>query len=151
MLQFLMRGDWRDWRGRATARVARYRDDRLNYDEIRLDQNLTWRPSYDWQVSFDAGQTESQFVDTGRESRRFDARLSATWHSEHGWWTDGYVSWRTLRDTDLENETITEGYLRVRRNWPQLTLSCAAGIGQRDRGGVQTTYENLRINITRIF
>jgi hypothetical protein len=151
MLQLLMRGDWNAWVGRATARVSRYRDDRLNYDEVRLNQNLTWRPSYDWQVGLDAGQSASSFVDTGRESRRYDARLSASWHSEHGWWADGYLSWRTLSDTEVEDETITEGYLRVRRNWPQLSLSCAVGMGQRDRGGVQTTYENLQINITRVF
>jgi hypothetical protein len=151
MLNLTMRGDWQEWTGRATARLARYRDDRLNYDEIRLDQSLSWRPGYRWQVSLDAGQTDSHFVDTGRESQRYDARLSANWHSEHGWWTDGYLTWRTLRDTEVENETITEGYLRVRRNWPQLSLSCAAGMGQRDRGGVQTTYENLYVSITRLF
>lgn len=151
MLNLAMRGDWDEWTARATARLARYRDDRLNYDEIRLDQSLSWRPSYRWQVSLDAGQTGSRFVDTGRESQRYDARLGANWHGGHGWWTDGYLSWRTLRDTEVENETIAEGYLRVRRNWPQLSLSCAVGMGQRDRGGVQTTFENLYLSITRVF
>lgn len=146
-----VRRDWGDWRARGNARAARYRDERLNYDEVRLNENFTWRPSYDWQLSLDASQTQSKFIDTGRVSRYYSARLGGTWHSRRGWWTDGYLSWRTQDDTDMVTETITEGFIRVRRNWPQLTLSCALGIGQRDRGAVQTTYENLQINITRTF
>jgi hypothetical protein len=151
MLQLSMRGDWDEWRARFNARGARYRDDRLNYDELRLTQSLTWRPSYDWQVGLDTGQSESRFLDTGRRSRNFDARLAGTLHSERGWWTDGYLSWRTLQDTETSDETITEAYLRVRRNWPQLTLACSAGVGQRERGPVTTTFENFQLTITRLF
>jgi hypothetical protein len=143
--------DWDAWTARGNARAARYRDERLQYDEIRLNENLTWRPSYDWQLAIDASQTEAKFLDSDRVSRHFDARLGGTWHSRRGWWADGYLSWRTQQDTEMETETITEGFVRVRRNWPQLSLSCSLGVGQRDRGPVQTTYENLQINITRTF
>ena len=51
----------------------------------------------------------------------------------------------------MADETITEGFLRVRRNWPQLVLSCSIGLGQRDRDTVKTMYQNLQINITRTF
>ena len=122
-----------------------------SYDEIRLNENLTWRPSYDWQLTFDASQTQSEFVDSGRTSRHFDARLGGTWHSRLGWWADGYLTWRTEQDSEMVDETITEGFLRLRRNWPQLALSCSVGVGQRDRDTVKTMYENLQINITRTF
>jgi hypothetical protein len=146
-----VRHDWNDWLGRANARAARYRDDRLNYDEFRLNESLTWRPGYAWQLAIDASQAESRFLDTGRVSRIFDARLGGTWSGRRGWWTDGYLTWRTQRDSSVPNETVTEGFVRVRRNWPQLTLSCAVGLGLRERGAVQTTYENLQVNITRTF
>lgn len=146
-----MRSDWGDWRARGSVRAARYRDERLDYDEVRLNENLTWRPSYDWQLNLDANQTQSKFIDSGRVSRYYSTRIGGTWHSHRGWWTDGYLSWRTQDDTEMVGETITEGFLRVRRNWPQLTLSCSLGIGQRDRGAVKTTYENVQINITRTF
>jgi hypothetical protein len=150
-LRVNLRKDWNEWRARGDVRAARYRDERLNYDEVRLNENLTWQPSYDWQLDLDANQTESRFIDTGRVSRYYDARLGGTWHSRRGWWADGYLSWRTEQDSQMLTETITEGYFRLRRNWPQLTVSCALGLGQRDRGTVQTTYENLQINITRTF
>jgi len=146
-----LRRDWGDWRALGNARAARYRDERLNYDEVRLNENLTWRPSYDWQLTLDASQTQSTFLDTDRTNRHYDTRLGGTWHSRRGWWADGYLSWRTEQDTESETETVTEGFLRVRRNWPQLTISCSVSVGRRDRGPVQTTYENLRLNITRTF
>lgn len=146
-----VRRDWGDWMARGNARAARYRDERLSYDELRLNENFTWRPSYDWQLSLDAGQTQAKFVDSGRVSRHYNARLGGTWHSERGWWADGYLSWRTQQDSEMLTETIKEGFVRVRRTWPQLSLSCSVGVGQRDRGPVQTRYENLQINITRTF
>jgi len=146
-----VRHDWGNWRAIANARAARYRDERLKYDDIRLNENLTWRPSYDWQLNLDASQTQSTFVDSGRISRYYDARLGGTYHSLEGWWTDGYLTWRAQRDTEVVNETITEAFLRVRRDWLQLHLSCSISLGQRERGSVQTTYENLQINITRTF
>ena len=146
-----VRRDWGDWIARGSARAARYRDERLNYDELRLAENFTWRPSYDWQLNLDAGQTEARFADTGRVSRHYDARLGGTWHSQRGWWTDGYLSWRTQQDSQMLSETITEGFVRLRRNWPQLVFSCSLGVGKRDRGPVQTTFENLQVSITRTF
>jgi hypothetical protein len=143
--------DFGDWIARGNARVARYRDERLNYDEVRLNENLTWRPSYDWQLALDGSQAESRFLDSDRVTRHFDARLGGTWHSRRGWWADGYVTWRTQRDTAMLTETITEGFVRVRRNWPQLYVACSVGVGQRDRGSVQTTYQNLHVDITRTF
>jgi hypothetical protein len=146
-----LRRDWGDWRAIGNARAARYRDERLSYDEVRLNENITWRPSYDWQLNLGASQTQAEFLDSGRTSRHYDARLGGTWHSRQGWWADGYLSWRTLQDSEMASETITEGFFRVRRNWPQLVLSCSVGIGQRDRDTVKSTYENLQINITRTF
>jgi hypothetical protein len=146
-----LRRDWGDWRALGNARAARYRDERLNYDEVRLNENLTWRPSYDWQLTLDASQTQSKFLDSDRTNRHYDTRLGGTWHSRRGWWADGYLSWRTEQDTESETETVTESFLRVRRNWPQLTVSCSVSVGRRDRGPVQTTYENLQLNITRTF
>lgn len=138
-------------RARANARAARYRDERLDYDEIRLNENLSWQPYYDWQLGFDASQTQAKFVDTGRVSRHYDARLGGSWHSPRGWWADGYLSWRTQQDSETVDETITEAFIRVRRNWPQLAFSASLGLGQRDRGPVQTFYQNLQIYITRTF
>jgi hypothetical protein len=146
-----VRHDWGDWIARGNARAARYRDERLSYDELRLNESFTWRPSYDWQLALDASQTQANFADTGRVSRHYDARLGGTWHSQRGWWADGYLSWRTQQDSEMLTESIREGFVRVRRNWPQLSLSCSVGFGQRDRGPVQTNYENLQINITRTF
>jgi hypothetical protein len=150
-LRIDMRQDWDNWRVLASARAAQYRDEHLNYDELRLNENLTWRPSYDWQFAFDASQSESKFLDSDRTSRNFDARLTGSWHSRDGWWADGYVSWRTEQDSEMVDETITEGFFRVRRNFPQLALSFAVGVGQRERGPVKTTYENVQLNITRTF
>jgi hypothetical protein len=150
-LRIDVRHDWGNWRALANARAARYRDEHLNYDEMRLNENLTWRPSYNWQLALDASQTESKFLDSDRTSRNFDARLTGSWHSRAGWWTDGYVSWRTEQDSEMVDETITEGFFRVRRNFPQLALSFSVGVGQRERGPVQTTYENVQLNITRTF
>jgi|GEM_PF-586472 len=138
-------------RARANARAARYRDERLDYDEIRLNENLSWQPYYDWQLGFDASQTQAKFIDTGRVSRHYDARLGGSWHSRRGWWADGYLSWRTQQDSEMVDETITEAFIRVRRNWPQLAFSASLGLGQRDRGPVQTFYQNLQIYITRTF
>jgi hypothetical protein len=146
-----LRHDWGDWRAIGNARAARYRDERLSYDEVRLNENLTWRPSYDWQLTLDASQGQSEFLDSGRTSRHFDGRLGGTWHSRQGWWADGYVTWRNQQDSEMADETITEGFLRVRRNWPQLSFSCSVGVGQRKRDTVKTMYQNLQINITRTF
>jgi len=143
--------DWGDWRALGNVRAARYRDERLSYDEIRLNENLTWRPSYHWQLTLGGSQTQSEFVDSGRTSRNYDARLGGTWHSRQGWWADGYLTWRTQQDSEMADETITEGFFRVRRNWPQLTLSCSVGFGQRDRDTVKTMYQNIQIDITRTF
>lgn len=151
MLRVDLRHDWGDWRAIGGARAARYRDERLRYDELRLNESLTWRPSYDWQLTLDASQTQSEFLDSGRTSRHFDGRLGGTWHSQQGWWADGYLTWRNEQDSEMADETITEGFLRVRRNWPQLSLSCSVGVGQRDRDTVKTMYQNLQINITRTF
>ena len=150
-LRLDLRRDWGNWRGRGSARAARYRDERLDYDEARLGENLSWQPSYDWELNADANQGESRFRDTGRVSRIFDARLGGSLHSRGGWWTDGYLSWRTRQDSAAATETITEGFVRVRRNWPQLAFTAALGIGVRDRESVQTTYENIQINLTRTF
>jgi len=143
--------DWGDWRALGNVRAARYRDARLDYDEIRFNENLTWRPSYDWQLSLSASQTQSEFIDSGRTSRYYDARLGGTWHSRQGWWADGFLTWRTQQDSEMADETITEGFFRIRRNWPQLALSCSVGLGQRDRDTVKTMYQNIQINITRTF
>ena len=51
----------------------------------------------------------------------------------------------------MVDETITEVFVRVRRNWPQLAFSASIGLGQRDRGPVQTFHQNLQIYITRMF
>jgi hypothetical protein len=150
-LRIDLRHDWGDWRALANARAARYRDERLNYDEMRLNENLTWRPSYNWQLALDASQTESRFLDSDRTSRNFDARLTGSWHSRAGWWADGYVSWRTERDSETVDETITEGYFRLRRNFPQLTVWLSLGLGRRERGPVQTSYESVQLNLTRTF
>jgi hypothetical protein len=150
-LRIDVRRDWGDWRAMANARAARYRDERLDYDELRLNENLMWRPSYDWQLSLDSSQTQAEFIDSGRVSRHVDARLGGTWHSQRGWWADGFLTWRTERDSELVDETITEGFVRVRRNWPQLAVSCSVGVGQRDRDTVKTMYENIQLNITRTF
>jgi hypothetical protein len=146
-----LRHDWGNWRAMGNARAARYRDERLSYDEMRLNENLTWRPSHDWQLTLDASQTQSEFLDSGRTSRHFDGRLGGTWHSRSGWWADGYLTWRNEQDSEMADETITEGFLRVRRNWPQLSLSCSVGVGQRNRDTVKTMYQNLQISIIRKF
>lgn len=150
-LRLDLRRDWGNWRGRGNARAARYRDERLDYDEIRLGENLSWQPSYDWELNADANQGESRFRDTGRVSRTFDSRLGGSWHSRRGWWTDGYVLWRTRQDSVAATETITEGFVRVRRNWPQLIFSASLGVGMRDRESVQTTYENFQLSLSRTF
>ncbi len=146
-----LRHEWGDWRALGNVRAARYRDERLSYDEVRLNENVTWRPSYDWQLTLGASQTQAEFIDSGRTSRHYDARLGGNWHSRRGWWADGYLTWRTQQDSEMADETITEGFLRVRRNWPQLALSCSVGLGQRDRDTVKTMYQNLQITITRTF
>ena len=78
-------------------------------------------------------------------------RVTGSWHSPYDWWADGYVAWRTEQDSESVDETIKEGFLRLRRNWPQLAFSFSVGFGQRARGAVQTTYQNLQLNITRTF
>ena len=150
-LRIDVRHEWGDWRAMGNARAARYRDERLDYDELRLNESLAWRPSYDWQLSFDSSQTQAEFIDSGRTSRHYDARLGGTWHSRNGWWADAFLAWRAQRDSQLVDETITEGFLRVRRNWPQLAFSCSVGLGQRDRDTVKTTYESIQLNLTRTF
>ena len=62
--------DWGNWRAIGNARAARYRDERLNYDELRLNEDLTWRPSYDWQLA--AGREPD-----GVEVSRFGSHHSA--------------------------------------------------------------------------
>jgi hypothetical protein len=146
-----LRHDWGDWRAMGNARAARFRDERLSYDEVRINENITWRPSYDWQLTLDASQTQSEFLNSGRTSRHLDGRLGGTWHSRRGWWADGYLTWRKEQDSEMADERITEGFLRVRRNWPQLSFSCSVGVGQRNRDTVTTMYQNLQINITRTF
>lgn len=146
-----MRGERGPWQARAGAVARRYRDERLRYDEVRLNQSLWWRPGYRWQVGFDANQSEGRYLDSERTSRYFDNRLSTTIQSKRGWWTDAYVSYRAMYDSDLPTEKITEGYLRVRRNWPQLSLAFAWGLGTRERGPVSTDFHNLQLNLIRTF
>lgn len=151
MLRLDMRGERGPWQARAGAMANFYRDERLQYDEVRLNQSLWWRPGYRWQVGFDAGQTDARFLESDRHSRYYDNRLSATLQSKRGWWTDGYVSYRSAHDSELPTETIIEAYVRVRRNWPQLSLTFAAGAGTRERGTVQTDFANIQLNLTRTF
>jgi hypothetical protein len=151
MLRVDLRRDWGNWRARGNARAARYRDTSLDYDEIRFGENLSWQPSYDWELNIDANQTESRFLDTGRVSRYFDGRLGGSWHSARGWWTDGYLSWRTKQDSESATETINEAFVRVRRNWPRLAFTASLGVGTRERDAVRTTYENILFNLTRTF
>lgn len=150
-LRIDMRGERGSWQARGGATARRYRDERLKYDEVRLGESLWWRPGYRVQVGFDANQSYSRYLESGRQSRYFDNRLSATLHSRRGWWTDAYVSYRAMYDSDLPTEKITEGYLRVRRNWPQLSLTFAWGLGSRKRGPVSTDFHNLQFNLTRTF
>jgi hypothetical protein len=151
VLQVNLVGDMGVWEARGYARASRFRDTRLMYDEVMLNESLWWRPGYNWYAGLDASQSETRYPESGRRSRYYNNRLSAAWRSERGWWADGFVSYRNNEDTDLISETIFEGFVRLRRNWPQFAFSLALGVGQRDSGGVKTVYQNVLLNVTRTF
>ena len=151
VLQVNLVGDLGAWEARGYARASHFRDTRLMYDEIMLNESVWWRPGYSWYAGLDASQSETRYPESGRRSRYFLNRLSAAWRSERGWWADGFVSYRTNEDTDLIGETILEGFVRLRRNWPQFAFSLALGVGQRDSGNVKTVYQNVLLNVTRTF
>jgi hypothetical protein len=146
-----LRGEWRAFAARADGTAARYRDTNLKYDELRFGQQVTYRPSYYWQVGLIASQSDTEFLETSRESQMRDIRFTAAWTTEHGLWADAFISHRTLHDSELPAETVTEGVVKVRRRWPKLDVAVSLGMGERTRGGVQTQYSDVHLTAVRQF
>jgi hypothetical protein len=151
VLRMDLRGERGAWQARGGLMANRYRDEQLKYNEVRLNESLWWRPGYRWQIGFDGSQTDARYLESSRRSQTYDSRLSTTLQSDRGWWTDAYLSYRSLHDSDLPTETIIEGFVRVRRNWPQLSMSFAVGAGTRERGPVSTDFQNIQFNLNRTF
>lgn len=146
-----LRGERGAMLARADGTVSRYRDTFLVYDELRVGGHLNYRASYRWLLNLDGSLTNTDFVLTGRQSRQRGLRFGANWSSETGWWGDGYLSYRTLRDTQVPSETVTEAVVKLRRKWTALDFSASLGLGERTRGGVQSRYVDIHLTAIRQF
>jgi hypothetical protein len=151
-----LRGDWDALSGRADAGVTRYNYTQLVYDEVRFGEQVTYRFAGEWLPGswlFDlsANQVRADYELPVRRSDGRSVTLNVDWNSYGGWWVNGSLSHRTLRDTELPSDDIKEAMLRVRRTWYKLDIFGSVGYADRLRGGVHTTNANLHFSAVRRF
>lgn len=150
-LRLEVRGDWEGWNARADGTASRYRDTSLRYDELQFTQQVTYRPGYFWLLGLSASESDTRYTETGRSSAMQDYRFTVSWTSERGWWADGVLTHRALQDSELPSEKLTEGRCRLRRRWPRLDISMSVGMGERTRGGVETSFSDIHLAAVRQF
>jgi hypothetical protein len=146
-----LRGKWRNLDARANGTASKVRDTQLMYDEQRVSGQIAYRPSYNWQLGMVANHSDIEFLDPRRQSQQDDVRLDATWSPNFGWFTSGFLSHRTLRDTEIPSETVDEAGIRVTRRWTRLDVYATLGLGNFKRGDTESTNANLHIAVNRRF
>lgn len=150
-LRLELRGDWGAVQAWGYGSAMRYRATDLDYDQENLVGNVSYRPSYTWLFLLNSTLSDTKYLTTGRESKQKAVRLDISWNSPTGWWANGFVSYRTLDDTDMPYETVADAVVQVRRNWTKLDFLASVGVGERTRGDVQTRYGNIHLAVVRQF
>jgi hypothetical protein len=143
-----LRGDWDYLRARADAVASHYDYTNLVYDELRFGQHVSYSARANLLLGLSADESRTDYELTQRRSEARSLRLDVDWAGPSGWFTTAYLSRRSLHDTQMPTDIVTEAVVRVRRRWTKLTVAGALGLVERDRGGVETT--NLYFNVSAV-
>jgi hypothetical protein len=148
--QVYVRGEWEGLSARGVASIVDYGSSRLAYREHRLEQYLSWAPSYNLLLAFSGNQHRTQFRLPEHTTRGGAYRVDLQW-TTGGWITSGHVGRRTYSDTRQPNEVVDETGLRTRRTWSKLDFNLAVGAQRRLRGEVSSTNGFFHIGVVRRF
>lgn len=145
-----LRGGRDDLRARADAVASHHDYTNLIYNEVRLGQHLSYSARDNLVLALSADQTQTDYELTQRRSQTRLLRFDVDWASE-GWFTNAYVSRRSLHDTQMPTDLVTEAVARLQRRWLKLSLAGTIGVVERRRGGVQTNSVYFHASAIREF
>lgn len=146
-----LRGNWDYVRARGDAVASHYDYTTLVYDELRFSQHVSYSARENLLLGLSADQSRADYELPQRRSEARSLRLDVDWASPSGWFTNAYVSRRSLRDTQMPTDVVTEAVVRLRRRWTKLTITGALGFVERSRGGVETNNISLNASAIREF
>ena len=149
--QLVLRGAWKALQGQASGAFTRYDSTRLAYTQQRFNQFVSFRPSANLVLAFNAEESSTNFTLPVRRSDTRSLRLTLDWLAPGGWSTTTLVGRRVYKDSLLPMETVNEASFRARLTYGKVEFVSILALNDRTRGTFQTTDRRLDLKIVRRF
>jgi len=134
---------------RGTANYERYRGTLSAYDRRMLQASLFWKPAYEWQMTFNASASNTQYLNPARQNTLLSTRASLNWNPESGWRNEAFAEVRVQENSDSARSTLMQLGARTQRQVGLLTVSVAGSVGYSASGGARGQSENISVTIRR--
>jgi len=135
--QLDLRGHWRQMQAQGGVALTRYDSTHLVYDEMRLYESATYRPSWPWMVVLYSDWTRDDFTLPERHTDRRSTRLTVDHYGPGRWSTNAQLGYRATSDSDGPTESIEDATLGSRLTYGKFSLSSDLSYTKRKRDGSQ--------------
>jgi len=149
--QFDLHGVWHEFDAQGSAVFDQYRATLLAYDRRALMSTLTWRASYDMNLTFGVTANDMNYLTPPRHDTTRSARGSLNWNESDGWFHTAFAEVRTHNDGLAPTETVMQLGARTRWQIGKLSLSAGLAYDRWVRGGTRSNSQRFDISIVRAF
>jgi len=134
---------------RATANVERYRGTSTGFDMRMINASLFWRPYGNWQASFNATASNSQYLNPVRQTTFLSAQASLYWNPDSGWRHQAFAQIEREDSGSSAVSTLMKLGAQTQRQLGKLTFNANASLGYIQSSGSSGLSESIGFNIRR--
>ncbi len=147
-----LHGSWKQLQGRVNNLFQKLDSTRLQFTRWQFDQNLAYTGLLGMTLSATTAESFTRFdLPVARDRETYSARLALNGVVAGGWLLQTFASVRTLKDSDLDDETVREAGLSTRRQMGKLTIQSTGNWSDFERGLVETRDLRFEVRIARQF